>query len=52
MERLSQPENLVAAAEEAERLGYDTVWVADRLLYPVNPNQVSGYDGRLVAGDL
>jgi alkanesulfonate monooxygenase SsuD/methylene tetrahydromethanopterin reductase-like flavin-dependent oxidoreductase (luciferase family) len=34
---LAQPANLVQAAKEAERLGYDTLWVGDRLLYPVNP---------------
>lgn len=37
MGQLAQPKNLVEAAQEAERLGYDTLWVADRLLYPVNP---------------
>ena len=37
MGHLSQPNNLVEAAKEAERLGYDTLWVADRLLYPVQP---------------
>ena len=25
------------AAKTAERLNYDTLWVADRLLYPVKP---------------
>jgi alkanesulfonate monooxygenase SsuD/methylene tetrahydromethanopterin reductase-like flavin-dependent oxidoreductase (luciferase family) len=37
MGHLAQPANLVQAAEEAERLGYDALWVGDRLLYPVNP---------------
>ena len=37
MGHLSQPNNLVEAAKEAERLGYDTLWVADRLLYPIKP---------------
>ncbi len=37
MGRLSTPENLIEAAQAAERLGYDTLWTADRLLYPVNP---------------
>jgi alkanesulfonate monooxygenase SsuD/methylene tetrahydromethanopterin reductase-like flavin-dependent oxidoreductase (luciferase family) len=36
MGRLSQPDNLIQAAKAAEQLGYDTLWVADRLLYPVN----------------
>ena len=37
MGRPANPINLIKAAREAEELGYDTVWVADRLLYPVNP---------------
>ncbi len=37
MGRSANPVNLIKAAREAEELGYDTVWVADRLLYPVNP---------------
>jgi len=37
MGHLSQPDNLIQAAKAAERLGYDTLWVADRLLYPVKP---------------
>lgn len=28
---LAQPDNLVEAAKPAERLGYDTLWIADRL---------------------
>ncbi|HEY7219406.1 MAG TPA: LLM class F420-dependent oxidoreductase [Candidatus Binatia bacterium] len=34
---LAQPDNLVEAAKAAERLGYSTLWAADRLLYPVKP---------------
>jgi probable F420-dependent oxidoreductase len=34
---LAQPENLVEAATAAERLSYDTLWVADWLLYPLAP---------------
>lgn len=30
-------ENIVAVAKRAEDLGYETVWVTERLLYPVNP---------------
>lgn len=37
MGHLAQPRNLIDAAKTAEQLGYDTLWVADRLLYPVNP---------------
>jgi probable F420-dependent oxidoreductase len=37
MGHLSQPNNLVEAAKEAEQLSYDTLWVADRLLYPIQP---------------
>jgi probable F420-dependent oxidoreductase len=35
------PDAVVAVAQRAEALGYDTVWVADRLLYPVRPR--TGY---------
>ena len=31
------PAAVVEAARRAEELGYDTVWVAERLLYPTNP---------------
>lgn len=31
------PEALIEAAQRAEALGYDSLWVAERLLYPVNP---------------
>ena len=37
MGHLSQPNNLLEAAKEAEQLSYDTLWVADRLLYPIKP---------------
>jgi alkanesulfonate monooxygenase SsuD/methylene tetrahydromethanopterin reductase-like flavin-dependent oxidoreductase (luciferase family) len=37
MGHLSQPDNLIQAAKAAERLGYNTLWVADRLLYPIKP---------------
>ncbi len=37
MGRFAQPQNLIDAAKAAEQLGYDTLWVADRLLYPVQP---------------
>lgn len=33
----ASPENVVRAAERAESLGYDSVWVTDRLLFPVSP---------------
>ncbi len=33
----AQPDAVVRGAHEAERLGYDTLWTADRLLYPVHP---------------
>ncbi len=35
--RLAGPENLVRVAQRAEALGYHSLWVADRLLYPVHP---------------
>ncbi len=31
------PEALVTAARRAEELGYDNLWVAERLLYPTSP---------------
>lgn len=33
----ASPESMVSAAQNAEKLGYDSVWVTERLLYPVNP---------------
>src|SRR5688572_18995612 len=31
------PETIVRSAQHAEALGYDSVWVAERLLYPLKP---------------
>src|SRR5574341_179618 len=31
------PENIAKVAQRAEALGYDTVWVTERLLWPINP---------------
>lgn len=31
------PDALVAVAQRAEALGFDSLWVLDRVLYPVNP---------------
>ncbi len=31
------PDALLEVARLAEDLGYDRLWVAERLLYPVNP---------------
>lgn len=31
------PDAILAAARQAEDLGYDSLWVFERLLYPVNP---------------
>jgi probable F420-dependent oxidoreductase len=39
----ASPEALVQAGQQAERLGYDSVWVTERLLYPVAPR--SPYPG-------
>lgn len=33
----ANPEAVITGAKRAEELGYDSVWVADRLLYPVKP---------------
>ncbi len=32
-------DNIMTIAREAERLGYDSLWSAERLLYPINPKQ-------------
>ena len=34
---LAGPEALVMVAKRAEGLGFDSLWVLDRLLWPVNP---------------
>src|SRR6266496_3805134 len=31
------PEGLITAAKRAEDLGFDSLWVLDRILWPVNP---------------
>jgi probable F420-dependent oxidoreductase len=36
------PESIVRSAQQAEALGYDSVWVAERLLYPVAPRTPYG----------
>ncbi len=33
----ASPEAMVRVAQRAEELGYDSVWVTDRLLYPIDP---------------
>src|SRR5262245_6150075 len=33
------PEGLVTAAKRAEDLGFDSFWVLDRLLWPINPRE-------------
>lgn len=38
----SSPEVIVRAARHAEELGYDSVWVAERLLYPLDPRTPYG----------
>lgn len=32
-------ENLIRAARRAQELGYDSVWVLERLLWPLNPRE-------------
>lgn len=36
---LASPDNIVRIAEEADELGYDSLWVAERLMVPEPPNQ-------------
>ncbi len=46
---LATPKTVVQAAQKAEALGYDSLWVFDRLLYPVKPQTpyVATPDGSL-----
>jgi probable F420-dependent oxidoreductase len=37
---LGTRENIITFAREAERLGYDSLWVTDRLLFPIQPKQL------------
>ena len=32
-------DNLITVARRAEELGYDSVWVLERLLWPLNPQE-------------
>jgi probable F420-dependent oxidoreductase len=43
------PESMVRTAQRAEELGFDSVWVTERLLFPVNPRNpyVVEPDGKL-----
>ena len=42
----ASPEAIVQAAQTAERLGYRTVWVLERLLRPLHPRGAGGLPGR------
>jgi hypothetical protein len=46
---LASPENLVRVAKRAEELGYESVWVFERLLWPTNPRDPypPSRDGRM-----
>ncbi|MEK6302592.1 MAG: hypothetical protein AABO41_17915 [Acidobacteriota bacterium] len=35
----ASPENLIRVARRAEELGYDSAWVLERMLWPVNPKE-------------
>jgi probable F420-dependent oxidoreductase len=35
----ASPENLISVARRAEELGYDSLWVLERLLWPINPQE-------------
>lgn len=47
----ASPESIVSAAQSAEKLGFDSVWVTERLLFPVNPRNpyAAEPDGKLPA---
>ena len=36
----ASPEAIVQVSKRAEELGYDSLWVTDRLLYPVSPKHL------------
>ena len=38
----ASPDAIVRVAQRAEALGYDSLWVTDRLLYPLNPQTPYG----------
>lgn len=42
----ASPQAIVAGAQEAERGGYATVWVLERLLRPLSPRTADGRPGR------
>ena len=42
----ASPEAILQAAQTAERLGYRTLWVLERLLRPLHPRGVGGAAGR------
>jgi probable F420-dependent oxidoreductase len=46
---IASPEFMIRAAQRAEALGYDSLWVAERVLYPLNPQTPYGWtpDGSL-----
>jgi probable F420-dependent oxidoreductase len=46
MGQAAEPSSIVRVARRAEELGYDSVWVTERLLYPVDP-KTSYYGGPL-----
>jgi probable F420-dependent oxidoreductase len=48
----ASPESIVSVAQKAERLGFDSAWVTERLLYPVNPRNpyAAEPDGKLPEG--
>ncbi|MDX2169700.1 MAG: TIGR03619 family F420-dependent LLM class oxidoreductase, partial [Deltaproteobacteria bacterium] len=47
---LAGPETLVALAQRAEQLGFDSIWVADHLVVPVATASIYPYDGRAAPG--
>ena len=48
---VASPAAIIRVSKRAEELGYDSVWVIDRLLYPVKPQNTLPWNARwLVAG--
>lgn len=40
MTPLGTRDHIITFAREAERLGYDSLWITERLLFPVQPKQL------------
>ena len=46
------PEALVMIAKRAEDLGFDSLWVLDRILWPINPRAPYPIGGDSLTGQI